>query len=158
MIKRAVIRGINSFVYGIASNVVVFTVMVLCSSKQDFVPVLPGFLSHFRSPLEAVLVEVTLIGVTSAVFGAGSVIMEMERMSLLQQSIIYFILTAAVWIPVGCYCWEIHKYPSAMLSVSLSYTASYIISWLIQYRTCKSNVEQINARLSELKQDDQKGR
>ena len=121
-------------------------------------PVLPGYLAHFQSPVEAVLVQVILIGLSSAVFGAGSVIMELERISLLAQSILYFIITAVVWIFIGCFCWEIHKYPTALFSVSLSYTASYIISWMVQYKVCKRNVEKINTKLSELKQDGKKVR
>ena len=157
MIKKAVQRGLNSFAYATSINVVIFAVMMLISKEADYLPLLPGYLAHFRSPVEAVLVEVVLIGMTSAVFCAGSFIMQMERISLLVQSIIYFIITAAVWLFVGCYCWEIHKYPAAMFSVTVSYSVSYFISWMIQYRICRRNVDEINERLSQIKAESQKG-
>ena len=151
--KKAIQRGINSFVYTVAINVVIYTILIVLSKRPDFVPILPGYSAHFSSNTEALMVQLILIGFTSGVFGAGSVIMELERISLLAQSILYFIITAIVWVPISCLCWEINKYPQSFISVTISYVISYVISWVVQYITCKKSIEQINQKLAEMKED-----
>ncbi len=149
MLKNALIRGINSFMYAVGISTVVQTLVL--SLVKDMNPVLPEFGMHFSNLYLAVLAQNILIGITSAAFGAGSVIMEMERISLVVQSILYFVLTALIWIPVGCICWGLHRYPATMLVMGVSYTVSYVISWMVQFKQCKSNVEQINKKLLELR-------
>ncbi len=151
MLKKACIRGINSFMYAIGISTVIQ--MLLLSFAEGMEPVLPEFGVRFPNLYIAMLAQNFLIGLTSAAFGAGSVIMEMARISLLLQSILYFVLTALVWIPVGCVCWGLHRYPGTMLVMGASYTASYVISWMIQFKQCKCNVEQINRKLLELRRE-----
>lgn len=153
MIGKIVQRGISSFTYSVAINVVLFTILIVMFDRPEFVPMLSGYMEHFQSVPEALLVQIILIGLTSAVFGAGSFLLELERLSMLAQSIIYFLVTALVWVPISCFCWEIHKYPQSFITVTISYTVSYIVSWIVQYRLCKSTVKEINQKLVELKQE-----
>ncbi len=158
MLKRIFIRGINSFMYAIGIYVVIQTVVVAIveaiTGESGMIPVVPEFAAHFSNSYMAVYTQALLIGLTSAVFGAGSVILELERIGLLVQSVLYFVVTMAVWVPVGCICWGLHKYPTAMISVSLSYVISYSISWAVQYRQCRKNVEKINRKLSQLREEE----
>ncbi len=149
MIKSMLIRGINSFMYSVAITVVLYTLIMVCGANGGAVPLVPDYAVRFDSPVIGVLVQCVLIGLTSAAFGAGSVIMEVEQLGMITQSIIYFIVTAMVWIPVACFCWGFHKYLGSMVSVMVSYVISYFISWLIQYRICRRNVEEINRKLME---------
>lgn len=152
MIKKALTRGIHSFMYSVG-----ITLTILCLAMLfidgDYAPILPEFASRFGNALEAFAVQIILIGLSSASIGAGSVVMEMERLSLVVQSLIYFIIAGAVWIVVGCFCWGIHKYPLSMLSIGCSFLISYAISWIIQYRICKKSVEDINRKINELKME-----
>lgn len=152
MIKNSLKRGMNSFMYSVG---IMLTIQCLCMCfiDGDYTPLLPEFVSRFDNALEAFAVQIILIGLSSASLGAGSVVMEMERLSLLSQSLIYLILTSLVWILVGCYCWGLHKYPLTMLSVGCSYIISYTISWVIQYRICKKSVEEINQKINALQME-----
>ncbi len=146
MLKDALIRMANSFMYAIGITTVVYFFM---TAGRDFVPLLPEYRERFDNDTQALLVQLMLIGCMSAALGGGSVIMEMKRLSLLAQSIIYFVLASVVWISVGCYCWCIYKYPQALASTLISYVVSYIICWAIQYKLCKKNIEEINRHLQE---------
>ena len=75
----------------------------------------------------------------------------LERMGLMAQSVIYFVFTSAVWVPVACFCWGFHKYSLSVLGVSTSYVISYVICWGIHYYKCRKNVEQINNKLKEMR-------
>ena len=103
--------------------------------------------------MKALLVQLILIGLMSAVLGGGSIIMELERLGLIVQSAIYFIISLCVWLFVGDFCWCITKYPLAFISVVVSYTVSYIICWTIQYSICRKNIADINKKLKELEED-----
>lgn len=150
MIKNALMRGINSFIYATVINVLIALIMVAIVNNPDFVPLVPDYADRFESEIVALLLQIVLIGLTSAVFGAGSVILEIERWSLLKQSVIYYILTATVWIPVSIICWRIDKYTIAFISTICSYTISYIITWIVQYNLCKKSIAKINQKLNEM--------
>lgn len=155
MLKRALYRGINSFMYAVSIYNLILLTVVSVMGKEEMIPLVPEFAAHFSNPYQAVFVQNVLIGLISAIFGAGSILMELERLSLLVQSILYFLITTAVWVPVGCFCWGLHQYPQTMLSMGISYAVTYAISWIIQYRLCKKNVEQINEKLAQLREEQQ---
>lgn len=153
MIKKAITRAMTSFMGAISINVILGLIIILAVDKPDFLPLVPEFAEKFSSPIVALLVEWLLIGLTSASFGFWSIIMECERISLLAQSILYFVLTTIVWLPVSIYCWNSDKYISSFIGITISYVISYIISWTIQYRLCKESIRQINQKLDEIRDD-----
>ena len=158
MLKNIFIRGLNSFMYSVGIylilQILITAITQAITGHGEFIPVLPEFAARFTNPYMAVYVQMFLIGLTSVAIGAGSIIMELERLSLLVQSILYMIVTMAVWIPVGCFCWGLHKYPGTMISVSLTYLVAYSISWVFQYRQCKRNIEEINQRLEQIRAEE----
>lgn len=151
MLKNALIRGTLSFSCSVAINVVFYTVIIALGGFGGHLPMLPEYLALFENETLAMLTQCVLVGFSAAVFGAGTVIMQIEKIGLVIQSILYFILTTAVWVPVACLCWGMHKYAGSMVTFGISYVISYTISWWIQYKDCKKNVEQINRRLEELR-------
>lgn len=153
MLKKGILRGINSFLYAIAINVILSIIIMAAVNKPDFIPILPDFAARFSSGTMALLVQWILIGISSAAFGFWSIIMEFERISLLLQSVLYFILTAMVWIPVSILCWDLGKNSFSFITIVTSYLVSYVITWIIQYRNCKDSVNQINKKLEELRND-----
>lgn len=149
-IRTAAYRGLQSFSYAVTINLVIGIAIMALVKKTDFVPVLPEFSSHFYSPYIAFGVQCLLVGVTSMAFGAGSVIMEIARWSLVKQSIVYFITTAVVWIPVSMFCWGLGTYTCTFYTILASYLVGYIISWGVQYRICRRNIAAINESLEKL--------
>lgn len=154
MLKKALSRGITGFMFATAINIIICGIAIAAANKPDFLPVFPEFAARFSSEILAVIVQCILIGITSASFGFWSIIMEFDRLGLLVQSILYFVLTAIVWIPVAIVCWGLGTYVSTFISISLSYLIAYIISWAIQYRYCKESVKQINQKLKEMREEE----
>ena len=154
MLKNALNRGVHGFIYAIATNVILALIIMILVNKPGFVPLVPDYAAHFDSEIVALLLQIVLIGLTSAAFGAGSVILEIERWSLLKQSIVYFIVTTAIWIPVSIFCWGVDKYKPAFISIICSYAASYIITWVIQFSLCKKSVASINQKLLQMNENE----
>lgn len=144
MIKNIVVRFCNGYAYAILITMLIQGVVIALTGHT---PMLPEYMEHFDSEVTAYVVQMLLIGLISAVAAAGSVIMELKRPGLVVQSILYFSLMAAVWIPVGCYLWRLDKYPVTWISFAVSLLVTYGICWSIQYRICMRDVEQINYRL-----------
>lgn len=141
------IRMINSFCYSIATTAVIYAVV---KGVSGCVPMLPEYMAKFESDVAAMLVQLLLIGTMSAILAGGVIFMEFERLSLVAQSVLYFIITFIPWMMVGDFCWSVTHYKTALIIFALSYAATYFICWGIQYRVCSKNVEQINKRLEEL--------
>lgn len=147
MIKTTITKMINSFCYSIAITAMIYTVLAFA---MGHVPLLPEYANRFENDAVALLVQLLLIGVMSAVLAGGTVILELERLSLLAQSILYFVISSPVWIAVACFCWGFAKYKASAISVCVSYLVSYVICWVIQYRICKKNIEEINEKINSL--------
>ncbi|MCM1273524.1 MAG: DUF3021 domain-containing protein [Clostridium sp.] len=147
MLKRTLVKMINSFFYAIGITTVVY---FFITAGGNAVMMLPEYREKFPNDVRALVVQLILIGCMSAVLGGGTVIMELEKISLVAQSIIYFVLAAAVWFFVGCYCWSMHKYTLSFVSTTASFVVSYVICWVIQYKICKKAVDDINKKLREM--------
>lgn len=148
--KNYVVRGANGFCYSIAITAMVQLIVMLISGKSLL---LPEYAARFENELAAYSVELLLVGVISAMASGGTVLLELKRPGLVVQSILYFLLMLATWIPVACFLWGFHKYVSSFVSTLLSIVVTYGICWGIQYRLCIRDVREINARLQENQTD-----
>ena len=140
----------NGFCYSIAITVMVQMFVMLVCQKAIL---LPEYAARFDNELAAYTVELLLVGVISAVASAGTVLLELKRPGLVVQSILYFLLMLAIWIPVACFLWGFHKYVASFVSTLLSIAVTYGICWGIQYRLCIRDVKEINERLQEQHRD-----
>lgn len=147
--KMFLFRFMNGFCYSIAITMMVHAVVILITGH---VPMMTEYRERFDSELLAFVVELLLIGVMSAFTSAGTMILEWKRMGLVVQSILYFLVMLAAWIPVGCFLWGVHKYPSSAVSTILSMIVTYGICWGIQYKLCARDVKEINGKLQSLQE------
>ena len=152
MIKKAIYKGLSSFSYGVTINLILGILLTFTIGEGKTAPVVPEFAAHFPSDLIAFGVQCLLIGITAMSFSMGTEIMEIKSWSLVKQSIVYFIVTSAVWVPVSMFCWGFGKYMHSTITVICSYVTGYVISWYIQYRICRQDIEAINRKLEELNQ------
>lgn len=151
MFKNFIVRVVNSYLYAMGITGTVYAILLGITGKP---PLMPEYSSQYSSEAEALLVQLLLIGCMSAALGGFTVIMEIERLSLLVQTGIYYFASLVVWLWIGNKCWCIFKYPQALLSTLLSYTVSYIICWTVIHRNCKKNIQEINQRILEMKGED----
>lgn len=147
-------RGIISFAFGVTVNIIIVLGVTLAIGDSEFFMVVPDFAAYFTSPLIALLVQALLTGFISAVFGACSVIYDIERWSFFKQGIVHFLLTAVFWAPIAAFMWGAAKYRQAFISIFCSFCFTYAVTWICQYQACKKNIRKINERLVELNEGD----
>lgn len=143
-------RAWNGFAYAVAINLLVYFTIGCITNN---LPLVPSYREYVGNDAFAIMLQLMLVGVMSAVFAGGTVIFEESKIGLLLQSILYFIITSIVWIPVFGFCFGLFVYRQTMLSFLLSYIGTYVICWLVTYRTSRREVETINLRLSELRSE-----
>lgn len=148
MTKKILIRFLNGFCYSIAITMIIYAGIMFVSGAF---PMHPGFTAHFDNELKAFVVQLFLIGIMSAVTSAGTVIFEAKKIGIPVQSSIYLVIMLASWIPVACFVWHFYEYMVSMVTTIGSIIVTYIVNWWIQYRHCKNEIAEINARLLERK-------
>lgn len=146
MLKQIMIRLMNGFSYSVAITMAVQAFVMLETGRA---PMLPEFMSRFRDPICAFIVQLILVGVMSGITSAGTVVFEFKRVGLLVQSVIFLMIMLMVWIPVACIAWGFHRYITSMISTICSIVVTYTICWGIQYKLCRRDIDEINVMLKE---------
>ncbi len=106
------------------------------------------FAARFAAPETAVIAQLLLVGLIGAAFSGASIVYENERWSFLLQGIIYFAITAAVWVPVLLICWTPMP-KSGILFSCIGWMGTYAITWGIQYAVYRSRIRELNRRIHE---------
>ncbi len=149
MFKRIITRFINGFCYSIAITTVIQGIQMI--SIKD-TPMLPEFAARFESQVTAFVVQLILIGIMSGITSAGTVVFELKRIGLLVQSLLFLFIILGSWIPVACIAWGFYKYVISMVITTISIIVTYSICWIIMYRICRRDINEINVMLCEEKE------
>lgn len=147
MKKELTKRIIDGFSYAVAINVVVALICILVFKIE---PLVPSYSAYFENKSMALLVQIILTGVISGTFAGGTILFEQAKMGLLLQSLLYFLLTTAVCIPITGFCWGLFVYKTSALIFLCNYSATYFICWTVAYRSSVKEVREINRRIAEI--------
>lgn len=147
MKKELTKRIIDGFSYAAAINVVVALICILVFKIE---PLVPSYSAYFENKSMALLVQIILTGVISGTFAGGTILFEQAKLGLLLQSLLYFLLTTAVCIPITGFCWGLFVYKTSALIFLCNYSATYFICWTVAYRSSVKEVREINRRIAEI--------
>lgn len=151
MIKKIAARSFFSFAVTGMTDVIIILAVSLIGADTGREAMLPEFVACFPNEMIALCVNVLLVGLIGAAFGACSVILEIEQWSLLKQGIVHFLLTSVVWMPISMFVWCLYKYPVAVISAGCSYLFSYGLTWILKTIDYRRSVSEINKNLEEIK-------
>ena len=147
MKKELTKRIIDGFSYAAASTVGVALICILVCKVE---PLVPSYSAYFENKSMALLVQIILTGVISGTFAGGTILFEQAKMGLLLQSLLYFLLTTAVCIPITGFCWGLFVYKTSAILFLCNYFATYFICWTVAYRSSVKEVREINRRIAEI--------
>ena len=147
MKKELTKRIIDGFSYAVDINVVVALICILVFKIE---PLVPSYSAYLENKSLALLIQIILTGVISGTFAGGTVLLEQAKMGLLLQSLLYFLLTTAVCIPITGFCWGLFVYKTSALIFLCNYSATYFICWTVAYRSSVKEVREINRRIAEI--------
>lgn len=147
MKKELTKRIIDGFSYAAAINVVVALICILVFRVE---PLVPSYSAYFKNKSMALLIQIILTGVISGTFAGGTILFEQAKLGLLLQSLLYFLLTTAVCIPITGFCWGLFVYKTSAIIFLCYYFATYFICWTVAYRSSVKEVREINRRIAEI--------
>lgn len=131
---------------GFGVTVLVEIVIQFCMAMAGETVVSPGFAARFPNESAAILAQLGLVGLIGMAFAGGAHVFEIERWSFLQQGIVHFLITAAVWMPVAWLCWTPMPAYAVWISVG-GWTVTYVVNWLIQYLIWRRKVREVNCSI-----------
>lgn len=145
MKQRVLFRTLNGVVAGIALSHVIALFFSLGSG--DYLPCTPALIAACGGTLRAVALQTVLSAVLGAVFGAASVIWNLEHWSIARQTAAYFAVTAAAMLPVAyACCWTERSLPGVLCYGGV-YLGIFALIWLCQFLAVWRNVRHLNNKL-----------
>lgn len=144
MWKRCIKTFIYSSFFGMLINLII-EIIVRAVSGFDYSPVTPEFIALFPSVSIAYAVDTLLYGFIGLTYALMLFVFGFDRIGFVIQSIIYYITTGIVCIPIIIFIWRLDKYPSALISTIIGFIVTDIIMTVVSYNITKKNIASINA-------------
>ncbi len=148
MRKDLLTRIVGGFVIGMVLGHIVQFFVSMGIGQGSYAWVVPEFRAFFTNEISAIFTQSILTGLIGVTFALAALIFEVARWGMLKQYSAHFLVTAMIWIPIVMLLW-MPKTMANILSLVASFLGTYIITWFLQYKFSKRDIEKINAILSE---------
>ncbi len=152
--KTVILRMLCGFAITVTVTEIVMLIntmiVIRLTGDTQAVPLVPDYAARFSSDYVALIVQALLCGLIGMSFSGCSIFFELEKWSMVKAAIVHFILTAAVWIPVGMFCWGLGRYKQVFISVFISISISYASMWISRIIYYRRETKAINEHLTEI--------
>lgn len=147
MFGKIVKRGLLGFMIGVFIGQTILILNSLLAGKGIYYPINPLMIDIEGPQLSRVIIQYFLTGVIGTTFAACSVIFEMDKWSILKQTLIHFVIVSVVMYFCGFICnWFEHNVKSTLIwfGIFLSY---YILFWFGFTIYYKVQVKKMNKQI-----------
>ena len=151
MKKKAILRGLLGFPLGVAMSHVISIVISIVIGDGNYVGTIPELVTEFGGELNAVIFQAVICGVLGSSFSAASVIWEMEHWSIVKQTGIYFLITAATMLPIAYFGHWMERSVLGFVIYFAVFVIIFIFMWLVQYAIWKNKIKRMDRTLKERK-------
>jgi hypothetical protein len=132
---------------GLAISTAITIVISLTVGDGRFYPCVPELVQEMGSEIGAVSLQALCSLLYGAAWGGASVIWDMERWSLLRQTLTHLVVCSAATFPIAYLMrWMPHSAWGAMAYFGI-FAVIYAVIWLWQYAGMKRRIGEINARV-----------
>lgn len=143
MIKRMFNGFIYASFFGMFCNLMI-ELVVRKIANFPYSPITPEYIALFPSITVAYGADLLLYGVIGCAFSGFLFVYELDKIGYVLQSILYFVLTGIIWIPIITFLWQLWKYPEALLYTIVGFIITNGIMMFLGYQKTKKNIEEIN--------------
>ncbi len=152
MKKKLILRGIFGFPIGITIGYLITICISLIHGDGHYVPCVPQLISLVGNEVYAVALQALLCGLLGAGFAASSVIWEMEAWSLLKQTVIYFIVTCAIMLPIAYFLYWMEHSLLGFFSYLGIFLLIFAFFWTFQFVIGTRSVRKMNEKIARAKE------
>lgn len=147
MKKKILFRALMGIPIGLAVCTVLSINASALIDDGTFYAVAPSLIEAYGSELNAMYVQTILVSLYGAMWGAISVIGECERLNLLKQTALHFIICTSATFPVAYFLhWMEHSF-MGIVRYFLIFVFIYFVIWLSQYIAMRRNIKRLNESL-----------
>ena len=153
MKKEFVKRALIGAPVGVLICVLISIIISYSVNDGSYYAVAPGLTALCGTVTNAVAVQTICVLVYGGIMAGASVIWDNERWSLLRQTVVHLVVCSAATLPIAYFMHWIEHSVLGVLSYYGIFVATYFFIWLSSYSANKRRVQQMNAKMKQLNQD-----
>jgi len=147
--KKALLRGAMGIPIGVTIGYGITVVMALAFGGGQFSPVVPAMTEAFGAESVAVAAQFGLMCLMGFVFAIASCIWEVERLSLLRQTVLHFCLITPVSMFIAWACHWADYTPGGLWGYFGIFVVIYVVIFIIEMIGAGEKVKRANEKLKE---------
>ena len=155
MKKKILFRSLVGAPIGVTISLIITIIFSLCLGHGEYFPA-PHELIYWCGGNEttAVIVQMICSLLVGAICGGSSVIWEIEKWSLLKQTLVHFAVIVVPFFGIGYILNWMPHYLYGALGYVGGFIAVYVIMWCSIYFSIKSKIKKMNKHLQEMRQEE----
>lgn len=147
MKKKLILRGALGFPIGITIGYLITILISLIWAEGYYSPCVPELITVMGNEIKAVILQALLCGLLGIGFGAGGVIWEIERWSLVKQTGIYFLVVSVIMMPIAYILYWMEHSLAGFASYFGIFALIFAIVWAVQVMVGRQHVRKLNDSL-----------
>lgn len=147
MKKQIIIRALAAAPVGLMISISISIGISIAIGDGVFYPIVPALATQFGSELNAVIVQFIVTLLYGAMFGASSVLWEVESWGLLRQTITHLGVVSICTLPVAYFLQWMERSVVGLMKYFGIFFAIYAIIWLSVMISIRIKLMRINRKL-----------
>lgn len=153
MKKKILFRSLLGAPIGVTVSLIITIVFSLSMGQGEYYPAPHELIALCGNATAAVVVQLICSLFVGAVCGGASVIWEIERWSLLKQTLVHFAVLAVPFFGIGYVMNWLPHYLYGALGYVAGFILVYLVMWLSIYFSIKAKIKKMNRQLREMQEE-----
>lgn len=157
MKKKILYRSLSGAPIGVTISLVITIIFSLNMGHGEYFPAPHELVDWCGNETTAVIVQMFCSLLVGAIFGGSSVIWDVEKWSLLKQTLVHLAVVSVPFFGLGYVMnWLPHSLYGALGYIG-GFVVTYVVVWCSIFFSTKAKIKKMNEQLSEMQQNDEKG-
>lgn len=150
MKKKILVRSLLGAPIGVVVSLVITIIFSLCMGHGEYFPAPHELIDWCGNETTAVIVQMFCSLFIGAVGGGSSVIWEIEKWSLLKQTLVHLAVIAVPFFGVGYVMNWLPHYLYGALGYIGGFVLVYVVMWCSIFFSIKAKIKKMNRQLQEM--------
>lgn len=147
MKKKGIVRCVIGAPIGLALSTIITIIISLTVGDGVFYPVVPELVADCGTEINAVVLQAAASLLYGAAWAGASLVWEMERWSLLRQTVTHAVIVSLATFPIAyAMRWMPHS-AIGVCSYFGFFFVIYLVIWAFQYQSVKKRVQEMNQKM-----------
>ena len=147
MSKKIIGLGFSGFFVGVTIGYVIAIIQSFIVNNGNFYPVSPDFAAVCGTQLNATIIQFVLTGILGFVIAISSTLFDTNKLNLLIQTVLHFLITTTATSLVAFICRWIPYSAAGVIIWFAIFFVIYAIIWIAYMIAAKKSIAQINKNL-----------